>query len=284
MFVMADETETLTDPENDVMDYINQVYTTSKPNVDIISLTYHREGKEVTITLEVKGEIEDRGNINDILEGMTNIDLVLYYIELSTSSESYIIRYVNGACNLSYSSGSWKNISTFSVNNNVLTVWFDLLSSNETFDSISAGTTDIDMPEWYEDLIILSDAFEVYIESPYDGKVGENINFSAGIIGGTPPYTWTWDFGDGESFNEENSFAIFANATHAYSHPGTYNVTLTVTDSGGLTESDYTTVTITGNAADKNHDTTSDNLIIFIVVLTIIIIIGIAAIVFVIKR
>ena len=68
---IADTTEIVTDDEDDVMamslsgDTGEQNYISTKPNLDITKITYFRsdQSSEVTITLEVKGEIE---NINDM--------------------------------------------------------------------------------------------------------------------------------------------------------------------------------------------------------------------------
>ena len=49
--------------------------------------------------------------------------------------------------------------------------------------------------------------------------------------------TYDWDFGDGTVGNGET-------ATHVYSTPGTYIITLTVTDNGGLKDTDTAEVTI----------------------------------------
>ncbi len=57
-------------------------------------------------------------------------------------------------------------------------------------------------------------------------------NSSTGSVTG-----YTWDFGDGNSSNE-------ANPLHSYIAGGTYNVTLTVTDAQGLTDSETLAVTV----------------------------------------
>ncbi len=50
------------------------------------------------------------------------------------------------------------------------------------------------------------------------------VSFSCVPSGGIPPYAFFWTFGDGD-------FSVQQNVTHIYPYKGTYNVTLTVTDS-----------------------------------------------------
>jgi hypothetical protein len=52
-------------------------------------------------------------------------------------------------------------------------------------------------------------------------------------LGGTAPYTFHWDFGDGQQ-------ATGQNVRHTYEYPGSYTATLTVTDATGQTASDTT--------------------------------------------
>jgi PKD domain len=57
--------------------------------------------------------------------------------------------------------------------------------------------------------------------------------FEADAEGGTEPYTFQWDFGDGQQ-------ATGRNIEHTYENPGTYTTTMTVTDATGQTASDTT--------------------------------------------
>jgi len=62
-------------------------------------------------------------------------------------------------------------------------------------------------------------------------KEGEKTWFEAWIAGGFAPYSYEWDFGDGET-----STAEFP--THAYKSAGSYTVSLKVTDDKGNTDSE----------------------------------------------
>jgi PKD repeat protein len=56
------------------------------------------------------------------------------------------------------------------------------------------------------------------------------VTFDDLTVGGTAPLTYAWSFGDGATSSE-------ATPTHTYAGPGTYDVTLTVTDATGATSS-----------------------------------------------
>ncbi|HDS59441.1 MAG TPA: PKD domain-containing protein, partial [Thermoplasmatales archaeon] len=80
---------------------------------------------------------------------------------------------------------------------------------------------------------------EVDIGGPYNGSVGEEIQFNCTVTGGIPPYEYHWSFGDGTHTNESNP-------THIYDREKTYLVWLKVTDSAQRTHVrfDFTWVTI----------------------------------------
>jgi hypothetical protein len=83
------------------------------------------------------------------------------------------------------------------------------------------------------------DAIEVNANGPYLGEIEEVIEFTGNATGGTSPYTWYWDFGDG-------NFSIEQNPMHIYRKPGQYNIILSVTDDLGLNGDDTTTATVEG--------------------------------------
>src|SRR5437867_737027 len=60
--------------------------------------------------------------------------------------------------------------------------------------------------------------------SPSSPSAGQPVSFTASASGGTPPYSYTWSYGDG-------STGTGLQSTHAYIRDGTYQVTLTVADS-----------------------------------------------------
>ena len=60
--------------------------------------------------------------------------------------------------------------------------------------------------------------------SQTSGKAPLSVKFSGIVTGGTTPYTYHWDFGDGNT-------STLQDPTHSFIQAGTYNVTLTVTDS-----------------------------------------------------
>lgn len=73
---------------------------------------------------------------------------------------------------------------------------------------------------------------------PYSGEVNNPVQFTGSASGGTEPYSWAWNFGDGGSSTAQNP-------THTYTTSGTSTVTLTVTDAAQNTATDTVTAIIT---------------------------------------
>jgi len=64
--------------------------------------------------------------------------------------------------------------------------------------------------------------------APLIGAPPLSVDFSANPQGGTPPYVFDWDFGDG------GAHGTVETPTHVYANPGVYNAGLTIGDSASL--------------------------------------------------
>ena len=278
----ADEEQTFEDPEDDVIDYVasieEEVYTSEKPNLDITKIEYSKTGKEITMTLEVKGKIEDKGDLDEI----ESLDLVSYLLVLYTTGgdyeNTYEIIYVNEECLLNEET---KDISWKKVGNSILEYTFDLENIEENFFALEAATFEYSGMSIYADEFFEESGTPIAVTGgPYEGDVGENISFLGYAFGGTEPYTYSWNFGDGTTSSQQDP-------VHTYDSKGKYTVTLTVTDDDGLVDSETTVATIGGGSNQNNNDNKDDgdsSLYIFIALIAIVVVVGVVVVVIVIRR
>ncbi len=75
---------------------------------------------------------------------------------------------------------------------------------------------------------------------PASGNVPLSVDFTGTIARGDPPYTVTWDFGDGSGEASGESLS------HTFDFPGTYEVVMAAVDERGLTCSGMVSVTVNG--------------------------------------
>jgi len=99
-----------------------------------------------------------------------------------------------------------------------------------------------DQSPWSQplDVEIFGGDLDVSAGGTYEGFTGAPISFTGTVIGGEEPYSWNWNFGDGENSSVQNP-------THTYNTPGEYIVSLYVSDSQGSEGAGTTTAIISSN-------------------------------------
>ncbi len=75
---------------------------------------------------------------------------------------------------------------------------------------------------------------------PTSGQVPLMVGFTGTATGGSPPYSYSWNFGDGSTSTTQNP-------SHTYTAAGTYTATLTVTDSSTPAKTATSGVTVTAS-------------------------------------
>ena len=78
-------------------------------------------------------------------------------------------------------------------------------------------------------LVAPSPLTTIFVATPSSGlTVGQPASFAASVSGGTSPYTFNWNFGDGTTASGNP-------VNHSFNMPGTYTVTVTVADANAKT-------------------------------------------------
>ena len=90
--------------------------------------------------------------------------------------------------------------------------------------------------------------------SPTTGNAPLSVNFTGSAQGGTAPYTYSWNFGDGSATSTSQ------NPSHTYSTVGTYTATLTVTDSASPANTATSTVSVTADPVGSVPPSAPQNL------------------------
>jgi hypothetical protein len=288
----------ITDGMNDVssVDYLTgetKVVTNSPDinvdNIDLIQATYTQQGIQAILSLQVKGNIENRGKIMDpYSEDVLDLDTVEYGFTLITSEQDYSVSYSNETGQLVYGNEQINLTSSdFSVVGDTLTISFELTSAAETYSNLSVTSTYIKAnfsSVETSGLVYLSDVAPnpplviYYADASNIGSIGENIQFNGSVepLTGQPPYAYSWDFGD------ESTPSTQLNPTHTYAKAGVYTYTFTVTDNADATASQSSTITISAEGGTK--ESFSTQMILFLAILLIVIVIGVVVIVWIIRR
>lgn len=105
-------------------------------------------------------------------------------------------------------------------------------------------------------MTVMNSPPEAVILGTYSGNLMVKFNATRSKDPGPPPWPWVgirrymWEFGDGETSAE-------VNPSHTYRQPGTYTVTLRVTDWGGATDQAKVTVTVGDEVEEASFNSES---------------------------
>ena len=110
----------------------------------------------------------------------------------------------------------------------------------------------------YTDSGVTGEGFELvwhclYVDYTYEASEGNYRNIDFTDVSTNYPTAWAWDFGDGNSSNDQNP-------NHEYSQDGIYDVSLTVTNEQG-TYTETKSVNVGNVSIDPNND--QDDLILY---------------------
>jgi len=143
--------------------------------------------------------------------GLSDVRLILEYPDNQTGNISIIQNKINDTyfCNSTYDLTGTYNFYIWANDTSNNTV-------NSTWNSFQ-----------------ITEEFVCDADGPYEAFIHNEIQFEGFVVNGQSPYTWFWDFGDGDTSDDQNP-------KHTYANPGNFTVALTVTDYYGNKVNDTT--------------------------------------------
>jgi hypothetical protein len=106
-----------------------------------------------------------------------------------------------------------------------------------------------------EDVITQQPLTVEIIPNGTEGIAPATFEFQANITSGTEPYTYVWNFGDDGSSEESEEETVL----HTFDEAGSYNVTLTITDTDDQTASDSVEIQVEEVPEVDQIDDTENN-------------------------
>jgi len=250
---------TVNDDLDDVMtDYEENV---SYPDTDIKKITINRDNDEVELILELNddGDIPTSGIPLFIIYIITTANVYETYYGIADESLTKIDAMVMAETEENL-------VKSHTVNDNKLTIVFDLLESYERIIGLEAFIT------WGESLSSTGHYDEINPEGeyvfpsidaggPYNVLAGDKTTFNGELDSGSPDdYTWIWTIDDTSITKEGQS------AQHTFLISGEYTGTLYVFNDQGQYNIDTFEVQVNGTGTNGNNNNDGPGFEILIVI------------------
>src|SRR5438128_7779185 len=168
--------------------------------------------------------------------------------------------------NLNIMDGNWHNFTVVKLGPERWRLYTDGVFAFEAYDPANNFPIDsnlwglrldnVEIQLYYQLTISTSRLFSTsFTVQPPSGQTGQPISFSASALGGSPPYAYSWNFGDGLGSSTVQS------PTYSYGSTGSYTVILLTRDSVGATATASNSVTIArnNNALTANISANTNN-------------------------
>jgi PKD repeat protein len=163
--------------------------------------------------------------------------------------------------NINMMDGNWHNFTIVKVGPERWRLYTDSVFVFEAYDPANNFPVDsnlwglrldnVQIQLYYRLAINTTQQFSTsFAIAPPTGLVGQSISFSASASGGSQPYTYSWNFGDGVGTSNLQS------PTYSYSSPGSYTVILTTTDYLGETTTSSNTLNVSGGSTAPSQPPT----------------------------
>ncbi|KYK32235.1 MAG: hypothetical protein AYK22_01760 [Thermoplasmatales archaeon SG8-52-3] len=271
----ADETKVFYDGSGDVIDETGGT-NPDITDIDFDEITYQKEDDQVTLELEFVGNIKKSSGLLLTLELETSENLYTYaYFNVGGLEEEYgIVTTEEGDEDL--------DITITGFDTKKLTFKFNLISDDEDYVSMAIYTAKVNeqMEDPYYDIYPNILTIQVTIDGPSEGKVDEAIQFFGEANGGKEPYEWEWHFDEDLEIDSSEQ-----NPEFTFDAPGEYEVQLFVTDNEGNIGFNTSTIKINGGSTNGDGNSGEESpLLLFVGLIVIIVIVGIAVVVYVVRR